>query len=189
MKTKFNDFINEKYDRSKDDYRYFRGLISDDVEEKWVESIKSKRSEWVKMMLASARGHWSIGDGDPKKFPKEEFIKVINKVLDDYIDESINEGLKNLFTRNTQNVIEISKDVIDNLLSFKNLTKTLKDFFSFIDSSINEPYFKNDDEEQYRIIQNLTPEEIEKLTGFKFKVLKQNNGYKVCWEWADDNDK
>lgn len=83
MKIKFNDFINESYDISEDDYRYFRGYLDD--EGKYVKSIKERRNDWERMMLASCKTHWGIGDGDPKKFPMEEMKKVIKEVLDDYL--------------------------------------------------------------------------------------------------------
>ena len=91
MKTKFNEFVNESYNISEDDYRYFRLLIEDDSVDKQtrIESIRSRRADWTRLMLASAKGHWGIGGGESEKFPRAEFLKVINDVLDEYVNEKI----------------------------------------------------------------------------------------------------
>lgn len=83
MKTKFNEFINESYKISEDDYRYFNGYLDEDG--KYVKSIKERRNDWERMMLSSCKTHWGIGDGDPNKFPREEMKKVIKEVLDEYL--------------------------------------------------------------------------------------------------------
>lgn len=80
---KFEDYINESYKISDDDYRYFKRNFLDD-KGKYVKNIKDNRNKWEKMMLATCKNHWDIGDGG-KDFPKEEMKKVISEVLDDYI--------------------------------------------------------------------------------------------------------
>jgi len=86
MRTKrFEEYIKEGYESVPDDYNYFRRLIIDPKQdrEELIEDLITRKPEWVKMLIKTAKGHWGIGDDSGKPFPEEEYYKIINDVIDE----------------------------------------------------------------------------------------------------------
>jgi hypothetical protein len=89
MIKKFNEFINEGYKISPDDYSYFRRQImqSRSPKEELINDLIENRNEWIQSLMRTARSHWEIGDGKRSDFPQTEMFKVINEVIDEIIKE------------------------------------------------------------------------------------------------------
>lgn len=81
--------IKENYEVNLDDVRYFRHLMSDkDVVKQAIDRLGLKK--YKKMILGIAKHHWELGDGETSKFPKEEYLILIDELLNDIgiIEES-----------------------------------------------------------------------------------------------------
>ena len=98
---KYNEFINEgvkdlmtpksREEISKiQDYNYFNSIIdelSKDYSDKqiFITDLRKNRDKWISLFLIFAKHDWVNGDGKPNEFPKVEFTKVINEVIDEII--------------------------------------------------------------------------------------------------------
>ena len=85
----YKEFINEGYKIVPDDYSYFRRQIlgSSEPNLELINDLIKNRNEYINMLIRVAKGHWELGDGKPNKFPRKEFLKVINEVIDEIINE------------------------------------------------------------------------------------------------------
>lgn len=89
MIKKFNEFVNESFKITSDDYSYFRRQIMQSrlEPEELVNDLIENRNEWIQSLIRTARSHWEIGDGKRNEFPNKEYFKVINEVIDEIINE------------------------------------------------------------------------------------------------------
>lgn len=89
MITKFNEFVNEGFKITPDDYSYFRRqiMLSRSEPKELINDLIENREEWIESLMRTARSHWELGDGKRSDFPEKEYFKVINQVIDEIISE------------------------------------------------------------------------------------------------------
>lgn len=90
MIKKFNQFLNEGFKVTPDDYSYFKRQIKISYRgepNELVVDLAENRNEWIQSLMRTAKSHWELGDGKRNEFPEKEYFKVINEVIDEIINE------------------------------------------------------------------------------------------------------
>ena len=89
MIKKFDEFTNEGFKVTPDDYSYFRRQIlgSKQPDQELINSLIDNRNEYIQMLMRTARSHWELGDGKRNEFPEKEYFKIIDEVIDEIINE------------------------------------------------------------------------------------------------------
>lgn len=94
--------INENYNINLDDVKYFRRIMSDkESTERAINRLGL--TKYKKLILATAREHWALGDGKDSKFPESDYSSLIDEILIDY--GLINENTQTLLSR----IVKIKK--------------------------------------------------------------------------------
>jgi hypothetical protein len=104
-----------KYEIIPDDINYFNGLIGDkDTAKNAIEKIGL--GKYKKLLLATAKHHYILGDGKAYDFPKEEYNELIDSMLKDIgvIEESANSLLEKIVK------IKTKDDVLPKMIKSNN---------------------------------------------------------------------
>ena len=196
--------FNENYEVSLDDVRYFRKLMSDkDIVKKAIE--KFGLDKYKKLILATAKHHWELGDGEKSKFPKKDYEILIDELLKDIgiIEESAKSLLEKIVKVKTKEdvlpkmaksnnhidkAISHLKNSIDSIEKYKNnskvsdiyksLEKTIESLEKIVDKIEDKTELMDSiNESSYEKLNPENKEKYDRLFGIKNSNEDFNRGY------------